>query len=177
MHRCGPVDHGAAMCSDCFMALEFPNGSHVLPPGRHPATVLEIETALVEAFPTSTRRRTLYRRWLAVREAIRRIVAVEEEWLDGSYVTREQEPQDIDMVSHLPHDAVDRLDDAGKAMLTGLVAGHRSRDLHACDSFFLVTYPEGHPQHALYQQALQYWDGLFGHDRSGSPKGYVEVTE
>jgi hypothetical protein len=159
------------------MALEFPNGSDVLPPGRHSASVLEVEAALVGRFPASARRRPLYQRWLAVREAIRRIVVVEKEWLDGSYVTREQEPQDIDMVSHLPHDTVDGLDEAGKAMLLGLIAGYRSRDLHACDSFVLVAYPDGHPQHAVYQQVLRYWDNLFGHDRSGTPKGFVEVTE
>lgn len=158
------------------MALQFPNGSSVLPPGRHAATVLEVEATLVDGFPSSMRRRPLYERWLAVREAIRRIVSVQEEWLDGSYVTKEPEPHDVDMVSHLPHDEVDGLDAASQATLLGLVAGHQSRDLHFCDSFVVVVYPSNHPQHAVYKQALQYWDKLFGHDRAGNPKGYVEVT-
>ncbi len=158
------------------MAIEFPAGESLLASGRHAATVEEVEAALVEDFPSSTRRRPLLERWLAVREAIRRIVQVETEWLDGSYVSREEEPGDIDMLSHFDAAEVDGLDDPSKAMLAGLVAGDVSRELHLCHSFVLVVYPEGHPAHGVYQQWRQYWEDLFGHDRSGQPKGFLEVA-
>jgi hypothetical protein len=170
------VDQHQVVCSDYYMALDFPPGSDTLPAGRHAATVDEVEAALVNAFPTSTRRRPLFESWKAVREAIRRVVAVETEWLDGSYVTRKLDPDDIDMVTHIDGGALDALDPADKALLRGLVSDKASQHLHGCDSYWCAVYPPTHPQHAVYRQAFDYWDKWFGQDRNGQPKGYVEVT-
>jgi uncharacterized protein DUF6932 len=170
------LDPPRAICSDCWVALDFPTGSDTLPAGRHVASVAEIEAALVDGFPRSRGRRPLFESWLGVREGIRRIVAVETEWIDGSYVTKKEEPADLDLVTHIEGDALDALDSAGRAMLAGLVANKLSQLLHGCDSYICPVYPAGHPQHALYQQAFQYWDKWFGQDRNGHPKGYVEVT-
>ncbi len=61
-------------------------------------------------------------------------------------------------------------------LLTGVLAGHTSRDLHGCDSFYIASYPEDHPARAVYEAALSVWDSLFASDRAGNPKGYVEVS-
>jgi hypothetical protein len=159
------------------MAIEFQDGHSALPPGRHAATVEEVEAALVEGFPGSTRRRPLFERWIAVREAIRRVTAVDSDWLDGSYVTKKSEPDDIDMLTICDAAAIDGLDEPSRALLSGLVAREISRELHLCHSFLLVVYPEGHPAHAVYQASRQYWEDLFGHDRAGDPKGFLEIAE
>ena len=157
------------------MAVEFPAGEDRLSPGRQRATVAEVESLLVTGFPTSRTRRPLFDRWVAVREAIRRIVSVQSEWLNGSYVTTKENPGDIDMVTILDPAEVEGLDAASQAMLKGLVAGNASKNLHMCHSFVIVAYPQGHPAHGVYQQNLQYWSALFGHDREGRPKGYLEI--
>jgi hypothetical protein len=158
------------------MALDFLPGSDVLPPGRHTATVDEVEAAFVDAFSNSTRRRPLFESWLAVREAITRIVTVETEWLDGSYVTAKDEPNDIDLVTHILGTSLDGLDAADQAMLRGLTSNKLSEALHGCDSYICPVYPPGHVHHGAYQAAFAYWDKWFSHDRNGQPKGYVEVT-
>lgn len=159
------------------MIIDFPEGETVLPPGRHPASIEDVKSLLVDGFPSSERRRPLFERWVAVREAIRRVTTVEAEWLDGSYVTRKEEPNDIDMLTFFEESAIESLDEASKALLRGLVAKELSRELHACHSFLLVVYPEGHPAHAVYQAGRQYWENHFGHDRSGQPKGFLEIEQ
>lgn len=173
-----PINHaGARFDLIKTLAIEFPDGESVLPPGRLQATIDEVRAALVDGFPNSVRRRPLFERWVALREAIRRIVEVDSDWLDGSYVTKKEEPNDIDMLTIVDEPAIEALDEASKTLLKGLVARELSRELHECHSFLLVSYPEGHPAHGVYQATRQYWENLFGHDRGGDPKGFLEIVE
>src|SRR5437016_4245337 len=88
-------------CNPPRMALAFVEGSDYLPPGGHAATVSEIRAFFVDAFPSSTSRSNLFDRWAVLLEAIERIIHVDAQWIDGSYVTKKQDPGDIDLVSHL----------------------------------------------------------------------------
>lgn len=157
------------------MSLAIPSGSDRLPPGRHQATVAEVEAAFANAYPSSASRGPLFEQWRLLSAAIERIVEIQDQWLDGSYVTTKENPADIDLVSHFDGPALDALDPIEKTLLIGLIHGHQSRDIHACDSFYIAIYPAGHPARAQYEAALRYWDNLFGRHRDGDPKGYVEV--
>lgn len=157
------------------MPIAIPAGSDRLPAGRHEATEAEVEATFVNGFGSSTTRRPLFERWRLVTQAMERLVAVQTQWVDGSYVTTKDDPRDIDVVSHFKGDDLDQLDDVAKTLLEGLVAGHTSRDLHSCDSYLIVEYPNGHLARPAYEATLRYWDQLFGTHRDGDPKGYVEV--
>jgi hypothetical protein len=146
-----------------------------LPPGGHAATVDEIELALVDAFPASKTRRPLFEQWRNVVAAIERILPIQEHWMDGSYVTAKLDPNDIDIVTYLDHQDFDGLDDVAKTLLAGLVSNKVSQALHGCDSYWVVAYPEGHPLRAAYEQSRSYWEHWLGTDRTGNPKGYVEL--
>lgn len=71
----------------------------LLPPGRHVATVVDVEQALVEPFPESTRR-SLFASWRARRDALLALLPVVE-WVDGSFVGAKPVPADIDLVTIL----------------------------------------------------------------------------
>lgn len=157
------------------MALAFADGSDYLPAGRHRATAEEIKTFFVDAFPASISRPILFERWAVLLQAIERVVEVQAQWIDGSYVTKKPEPGDIDLVSHLDGETLDALPPVERALLRGLIAGQLSKQLHACDSFHIAIYPPGHPARGPYEAALAYWEEWFGTDRGGEPKGYVEL--
>jgi hypothetical protein len=164
------------MWSHGRMSLEIPAGHDRLPAGKHRATIAEIESGLVVAFPNSVTRRPLFERWVLVRDAIARIVAVQTEWLDGSFVTDKENPRDLDVVTHLDGPAYDQLDAVQHVTLVGLLGGQRSKPLHGLDSFPLAAYPEGHPAYAAYTMGASYWGQVWGTHRDGQPKGYVEVV-
>jgi hypothetical protein len=157
------------------MTVEFPNDQDRLPAGCHPVSTDEFKSLLVDAFPDSSSRPDLFERWLAVREGIRRIVPVQAEWINGSYVTRKQEPGDIDMIVFLDPE-IDQLDAADQTLLLGLVAKDVTKHLHGCHSFPVIAYPEGHPDHDAYVAAKETWSAFFGRDREGNPKGFLEIV-
>lgn len=79
----------------------------LLPPGRHAATVAEIEATFVKPF-ASTSRRKLFDGWLARRAALIALLPVTE-WVNGSFVEATHGPGDIDVVTFLPAHEVERL--------------------------------------------------------------------
>jgi hypothetical protein len=147
-----------------------------LSPGRHQASPDEVEAEFVGAFPASQARRPLFDAWSTLSEAIERVVPLETQWVDGSFISSKIEPGDIDVVSHLDGPSMDELDNPAQMLLYSLVAGPLSKQLFGCDSYWLAVYPEGHPARPVYDQALEYWDQQFGSDREGAPKGYIEVV-
>lgn len=157
------------------VSVEFPQGEDRLPEGIHQVTPDEMKALLVDPFPQSETRARLYERWLGVREAIRRVVPVQREWLNGSYVTRKDDPGDIDMITFLDP-AVDQLDLPAQVLLSALITPQVAKTMHDCHSFPIVAYPEGHPAHAEYLGHEQTWASFFGRDREGNPKGFLEIV-
>jgi hypothetical protein len=157
------------------MALEWTDDGRYLQPGRHVATLEEIETTLVGAFPGSTTRSRLFDRYELIRRAILRLVPIREQWLNGSFVSDKLDPGDIDVVTVLDSDHTDQLDDAEELLLSPLLAQDFTRDIHGCHSFAVAYYPDGHAARAEYEAQAAYWDRQWGHDRDDRAKGYIVV--
>lgn len=164
------------MCSHADVALSFSPDSDLLPAGRHRATIAEIERLLVTDFPTSLSRRPIFDSWRNVVAAIQRVVPVAGHWIDGSFVTTKENPQDIDIVTIFDAPEVEKLDQPSQVLLKGLVYSKVSQALHRCDSYAIVRYPPGHSAQPQYEAAVAYWDDWFGKTRDGRPKGYIEVV-
>jgi hypothetical protein len=116
--------------------------------------------------------------WQHHRAALSLVVAFDEQWLDGSFVTAIENPGDADLVTILNHAAVDALPEPEQILLAGLVSGRPMKEICRCDSYFVVEYPVGHPAHAVFQGGLRYWDNLFSQVRGSSTqkKGFVVVA-
>jgi hypothetical protein len=156
--------------------IEFEQKSDRLPAGKHIATPAEIKAVFVDNFPKSTTRAVVFRQWEILSEAIERIIPIKQQWLYGSFVTKKENPADIDLVSHFDGALMDGLDPVDKMLVHGLISGHYTRDLHGVDSFAIVQYPERHPAREEYVKAINFWEDMLAHQgRSGEAKGYVEV--
>jgi len=141
-----------AYCNNSASMIPDFNDSGCLPPGIHPATLAEIEARFGRE---SELRRVQMEsiRWMvdAARKAgIQRII------LNGSFVTDIIEPNDVDCV---------------------LLLGPRSRGFRAA----LRELREGLPfldlSVARPRAFDEYVRGLFAADRSGVPKGMIEVVQ
>lgn len=158
------------------MSLEFEEKSDRLPPGKHIATPAEIKQAFVDDFPGSTTRAVVFRQWEILCEAIERIIPIKQQWLYGSFVTKKENPADIDLVTHFDGAAMDGLNPVDKMLVHGLISGHYTRDLHGVDSFAIVHYDQKHPAREEYVKAMNFWEDMLAHQgRAGEAKGYVEV--
>lgn len=147
----------------------------LLPPGRHEARVEDVEDVLVRPFTESLTRERLFDLWKGHRAEVGRLVALEEEWLNGSFVTSKVDPADTDVVAFLAAENVDDLNPADRQRLAEVVDNGRSKARWRCDLYVVVKMPERHPKYAQYRAARDYWDRWWGHTRGGDPKGYPEV--
>ncbi len=157
------------------MAPKLDPISGYLPPGPNAATVDEVRQTFVDDFPTSVTRPVIFEHWKALVGAIKTILPIDAQWIDGSFVTSKENPGDVDLATFLDGPTLDSLGPVPATLLKGLVGGPISKELHECDSYFVSVYPVGHPGRAAYEAARAYWDQWFGHDRAGNRKGYIDL--
>jgi len=149
----------------------------LLPSGRHAATASEIEQRFVNTFPTSLTRRALLDGWRQRTEELLTLIEVESEWINGSFVTTKRDPRDIDMATFVRMDAWDALDVPSRQRVLALTQGPGAKIQFGCDSYLIFISPDGDPMESTYLYWRGYWDRQWSRDRSGTPKGYVEVRE
>lgn len=151
------------------------NGDGVLPAGRYPTQVSEVEQRFVQMFPASPTRTDLYAGWRERRELLFDVVAVHSEWLDGSFVTAKSDAQDVDVVTYVEASYLAELPVTDRQRVLGLTVGARPQLEFGCHSFLVVMYPQGHAQHQQYLTERGYWDRWWSHHRSAPEKGYLDV--
>ncbi len=147
-----------------------------LPPGAHEATAREVEQRLVEVFPASVTRRALHDDWRHRRDAIFAIAAPAMEWVDGSFVSLQLDPGDVDVVTFIDGAALEALSIDDKQAFLDLFASRlRTKLVSGCDSFLAIIRPPGHPDHTASVVYAEYWHQWWSHDRDGVEKGYLDV--
>lgn len=85
------------------------NEHGVLPAGRYQAMPDEIEQRFVLTFPTSLTRKNIFDGWRRRREQLLELVQVEQEWIDGSFVTSKRDPSDLDVAVFIDGQKFDNL--------------------------------------------------------------------
>jgi hypothetical protein len=151
------------------------NQHGVLPPGRYPASPDEIEQRFVLTFPTSLTRKVIFDGWRRRHEELLDLVAVEQEWVDGSFVTAKRDAGDIDVAVFINGDDVNGLSLADRKRVAELTYGLIPKLRFGCHSFLVLVWPEGHPGHDAYLRSSGYWDRKWSDDKIAPEKGYLDV--
>lgn len=105
-------------------------------------------------------------------------------WLDGSFVTGKNSPGDVDVISLVSSELLNRLDAADRTFALNLNAGEATKPKYDVHSFCVVSVPKSHA--AYLQQASQVanWIKFFSHTKefvtaSGTkkqnPKGILQL--
>lgn len=148
-----------------------------LPEGVHDCDAAEFRTAMVDAFPRSTSRPPLFEYWELHRRALGDLLPVQEQWINGSYVTSKVEPGDVDIVTLFEGSAFDALPDHTKLLVRTLLLGKYTRHFWRCDSYPIPTYPPGHPNKVIEDQQRAYWESAWARStRAAAGKGYLRVV-
>ena len=170
------------------MTLPPLDADHRLPPGRHPATLAEVEALFVLAAPNRARRERLWTAMSLHMDAVRDTFGPVIVWIDGGFVTHKAPaPDDVDLVYVVPAMELERAYnlDAAKVLhlltLKDLVVGDpgplgldRLQPVTGLVDAFVVA--------AELVDNLAYWDWAWslvkagdGSIIDGAHKGYVEV--
>jgi len=153
------------------------NANGNLEAGIHNATMDVFHGTFVASFPHSSTRNKIYEGFVKYLTDLFSTGSDYEPLIDGSYVTKKNDPSDIDCLIIADAAAVDALSDADKQILSSLFSHPECKSKYSCDAYFLVAVPEGHPGYNHYRTMRKYWLGEFGYDRQEQPKGIVRIVE
>jgi hypothetical protein len=153
----------------------------LLPPGVHQATIEEIQASLVTGFPTSVTRQRIASNWIAFGRVFRTYLPVKQEFIDGSFVTGRQNPQDLD--HSLWIDADDLVSLAGDRLQAFQGFWSRRLDAFGCDAHLVPECTPGHKLYGVFVQernlteaAWPRYQNLVREIVAGVQKGYLEVV-
>lgn len=139
----------------------------ILPPGIHDVEPSELDNHFLSEFDGSRTRRALIDGFHQYIEALKKYAVRFEIWLDGSFVTSKEDPNDIDLVVFAPASELNALSPDDQNRLRALFDRPSCRKAFGCDVLFSV---------AENDNMRSYWRGWYGFDRHEQPKGIARVT-
>lgn len=98
------------------------------------------------------------------------------QWINGSFVTRKQNPRDIDFVTILDHVVFQEKERLIENKFRLLAA----REIYSVDAYTIRKYPETHPKYNICRDELVYWNHWFSYSKKNQAKkkfskGFVEI--
>lgn len=94
-----------------------------------------------------------------------------EQWIDGSFTTTKKNPNDIDVISIIPHHC-----ETGKTHLFYRFRPEddvKSKYGNVVDAYLIFKYPENDIRYELTKDFLKHFKKTFSLDRSDNPKGII----
>lgn len=154
--------------------IEFDKYGNPLPLGLTEMDKGDFKTVFVDNFQNSQTRQTIYDNYNQfIVDFQTEIVQEFKNWVNGSYTTRKENPNDIDVVSLVIHS--DQLNAKSHLLIKFLTNGG-SKEQYLVDGYFIPMYPENDPRYTITQYWINYWSNWFGMDRQGRPKGIIQLS-
>ncbi len=158
--------------------LNFDSKGFLTPDTKLPSNWNELVLEFVSKFDKQTKRAALFEEFKRYFRDLFDVLGIDEieVWVDGSFATRKENPNDIDFVFFLDTDLAEQFAD-----LIGRQFTHpESKQMYHMDAFLLRQFRESHPEHYFTVSDKAYWHSLFSRtrkDRRGlsSKKGFIEL--
>jgi len=134
----------------------------------------DFKTVFVDRFQNSQTRQTIFEKYNQFITDFRTEIVQEfKNWVNGSYTTIKENPNDIDIVSLVMYS--DDLNTKYHLLKKFLTEGG-SKKQYLVDGYFIPLYPENDPRYTITQYWINYWTNWFGMDRQGRPKGIIQLS-
>ena len=154
---------------------EFPP---LLAQGFHEMSVGELRGFCVEGFPDSLRRQEIMAGFELIHEQLELLSFTGEIWVDGSFLTKKLEPDDIDFVVMMPSAFYDSGTEDQKQFIEWLVNNEDDpKKSFRCHTDVGLLYESSHPFWSLTVETLRHWEhDVYGYSvATREPKGIVIV--
>jgi len=138
----------------------------LLQPGIHDITINDLSNHFVTPFNNTEKRLQLIERFNYLIEKVEQIGVSFEIWIDGSFVTKKEEPNDIDIAFFYDPVQVNALSDDKKNLINEIANNSLSKYRYDCDVYFL-------PNDRV--DLRSYWRGWFGYTREENVKGFARI--
>jgi hypothetical protein len=157
--------------------IEF-NKNGFLPPDNriYNLTVAELEHYFVNNF-TSNTRKACFENYVRYSNELKSLLNEKstKQWINGSFISNEPNPKDIDLVTFIDHKDVQRL---GENLLD--FGWNRSWKTFGVDAYLIELFPKDHKSSFASTSDIAYWMDHFGRTKkriNGKrlQKGFIEI--
>lgn len=154
---------------------EKPEWPSLVCPGSHPMSLADIKTLCVDQFPLSTTRVSIFAGLESLIAILIQNGITAEIWVDGSFLTKKTDPDDVDIVICASGEQYDNGTMEVRELLDYLASADLKPEYH-CHNFLVYEYnDENHPLHEFGKQEKADWLQFFGTDRRNRVKGLAVV--
>lgn len=95
-------------------------------------------------------------------------------WVNGSFLTHKEHPNDSDIVVKVDAEMLDNGTEAQRQVFEWIQSDLKTE--HLCDSYIMPIYPEGDPQKVLNDYHIAFWFRQFGFSRGKEYKGIAVIN-
>jgi hypothetical protein len=144
----------------------------LLAPGRHVMDISQLQSLAVTRFPNSARRPQMFSELQRLIADLNAISVTAELWIDGSFMTEKEEPDDIDLSFSPWVSALEKLDlPVQVAVFNGLNGGKKYSPW--LDTYVCVRFPQDDPRKGA--DKTNYWSEKWGKGWDDWLKGYAVI--
>lgn len=159
------------------MEFTFDVRGYLKPYGKNTIEATDLKTGFVDTFDEDSTRMRLYDGYMNYNSDLKILLNNQKylQWIDGSFISTQTNPNDIDLVSLIDYRLIDAHQEELKRFIT-----QQGRDEYGIDGYIIKIYPENHKNYIRTQSDLLYWENWFSMSRRNRrkqrlPKGFVEL--
>lgn len=158
------------------MNLSFDEYGYLTPYDITEIDITALKKHFVDAFPNSKTRSWIFDNYLSyVYRFQDEIFPIFEQWINGSFVTKKENPKDIDLVTFLDFEVYEK---RGNKTLDKFWAF--SLEDKGIDAYLVKEYPNHHPSNKKYLNQKEIWKRRYGTSRPDIDdnvykKGFVKI--
>lgn len=156
--------------------MQYDSNGNLTPSGKIEVDAEDFKRHFVDAYPESATRQRIYEGFQAYQETLLNVFGCNvEQWIDGSWVSNKQDPNDIDVVSLIDSEFIESDEVYFNKMYSNkLLTVFGSKDKFMVDAYAFILFPEDDPRYDLVTRKMMvYWDDWWSHDSDHNEKGYI----
>jgi hypothetical protein len=155
--------------------LTFNHSGLLVPDNKINSTIQELENEFVFNIPTP-KRKEIFDAFIRYNEDFKKVCDLLElrQWINGSFVTKKNNPGDIDVVTFIAYDSIQKLG----SKLDNFKYPN-SEIIYGVDGYIVEVYPETHEDRFRYISDKAYWMDRFSKTRrirgNRLSKGFLDI--
>lgn len=154
--------------------IKFDKHGNPQPPGIVNIPLADFKLVFVDEFGTSKTRNVIFEKYQGYVTDFKSQINNEfDHWLNGSYSTTKENPNDIDLVNIVKFS--EDLNSKQNELRSFLSVGG-SKEKYLVDGYFIPVYAKDDPRYVITEHWLKHWAKFFGRDRNDRQKTLFEVT-
>lgn len=159
------------------MDFSFDIRGYLKPYGKNEINKEDLQTGFVDPFDEASSRGRLYQGYLKYNEDLQTLLRGQRylQWIDGSFISTQINPGDIDLVSLIDYQLIEKYESELKRFLN-----RQGKENYGIDGYIVRVYPQGHNKYVQTKSDLIYWESWFSKSKKNRkkqrfPKGFVEI--